>query len=514
MARQVDDRVLAIDVGTTSVKAALLDGRADVLATGTTDQHIRSDGTGRREHDAELTWRAVRRAVERLWRATGTAPAIRAIAVTGPRGSFAIADVAGKARSPVLTWQDRRAAGLVAEWQAATGSDHGAILGFQPTASAVLPKVLWLRGSRQDLFAAPWRIVTPQGDVMRRLGIRDNVIDLTTAGLVGLLDITTQTWSETLLERWSIPTDALPRLVPPGTIVGVLAPAAARDLALSPGLPIVAAGSDGVCSELGASVAAVGQIYAYLGTAGAVAGPLDSVPVSTDPALIVMSGSTPDRRRLLGLMGAGGSARDWAMDLLGIRNHARFDRLVDTAPPGAHGVLAQATLAGATAPEPDSRARGALLGLSLSSDRADVARATLEGVALEMRAIVDAMQGSIPTPVEVALTGGGSRSETWSRIIADVLGLPVRRIREPNPGLRGAAQYALAAIGRFDTALQAAIALSPSSDTFLPDADRAGPYADAAELYALVRRCGHHGGLDARLFQHGSDLAAASSRDR
>ncbi len=96
--------------------------------------------------------------------------------------------------------------------------------------------------------------------------------------------------------------------------------------------------------------------------------------------------------------------------------------------------------------------------------------------------------------------------------MADVLQLPVERIREPNPGLRGAAQYALSALGQFGDALEAARALPPSSDLFLPDPGLAPRYADAADLYALVRRCGHHGGLDARLFQHGTDLAGADDR--
>ncbi len=389
-------RVLAIDVGTTAVKAALVDERAAVLATGVAIQHIRSDGAGRRDHDAELTWGGIRRAVARLWRSVGAPVLVDAISVTGPRGSFGVADASGVPRSAMLTWQDRRAAGLMPALLERAGADHRAIIGYELTPSAVLPKLFWLRDTAPGLFQSGWRIVTPQGDVMRRLGVPEPVIDLSTAGHLGLLDISDQVWSTALLERWSVPAETLPHLVAPGAIVGSLAADVARNLSLEPGIPIVAAGSDGVCSELGASVAAVGQIYAYLGTAGAVAGPLDRVPTSVDPALVVMPGSIPARRRLLGLMGAGGSARDWAMDLLGIRDHGRFDRLVGASPPGAHGVLSQATLAGATAPEPDSRARGSLLGLSLASSRADAARATLEGVALEMRAIVAAMQGSIP----------------------------------------------------------------------------------------------------------------------
>ena len=124
----------------------------------------------------------------------------------------------------------------------------------------------------------------------------------------------------------------------------------------------------------------------------------------------MMPGSLPARYRVLGLMGSGGSARDLIMATLGVRDHVRFDRMAAAAPAGAGGVLCLATLAGASAPEPDGRARGMLVGLSLATSSNDIARAVLEGVALEMRAIIEAMETAIPTPTVVSLTGGGSRS--------------------------------------------------------------------------------------------------------
>ena len=169
------------------------------------------------------------------------------------------------------------------------------------------------------------------------------------------------------LTTFDVPSDALPRLVAPGGCVGALDSSVAARLGLPAGIPLIAAGSDGVCTELGAGVVEPGQLYAYLGTAATVAGPLSKPELPDDEALILMPGSTTDRWRILGFAMAGGSAREWLMTILGIRDQRRVERLIAASPPGARGVLFVPTLAGATAPVPDGRARGVFAGLSLAS---------------------------------------------------------------------------------------------------------------------------------------------------
>jgi xylulokinase len=367
--------------------------------------------------------------------------------------------------------------------------------------SAVLAKLMWLRETEPDAFLDGWRIAMPQALILRSLGATDLVVDETVAAHVGLLDVATRAWSDRLLDDFDVPAGALPRLVPPGACVGALDRSVAARLGLPAGIPLVAAASDGVCTELGAGVVEPGHLYAYLGTAATVAGPLSEPELPDDEALILMPGSTGDRWRILGLAMAGGSARAWLMTILGIRDQRRVERSIAASPPGARGVLFVPTLAGATAPVPDGRARGVFAGLSLASRPEDLTRAVHEGVALELRWLVDRMRRSIPEPTEVRFTGGGSRSDAWSQILADVLAIPVARIVEPNPGVRGAAAYALAAIGREPGVLAAAARLDPPRDVFVPRSDYGNLYDEAVGTYALVRQSFHDGGIDERLFR-------------
>ncbi|HVA87262.1 MAG TPA: FGGY family carbohydrate kinase [Candidatus Saccharimonadales bacterium] len=493
--------ILAIDVGTTAVKAAIVDETGAIVSTGSAAQRTLGDERGGREHEPAATWRAVQAAVRRALSTPDHARQVRAISVTGPRGTFRVLGPDGQPRSRFLTWQDRRAADTAATLSMRDDGRYRTISGTALEPSVVLPKLVWLRDEEPRLFEGPWALATPQGDVLARLGADGQVVDLTVAAHVGLLDVTRLSWSGTLLAEFDVPQRAMPRLVEPGAQVGRLDPRIAAAWRLPAGIPLVAAGSDGVCSELGAGVTEPGQVYAYLGTAAAVAGPITAPRLPGDPALKLLPGSVRERWRIVALAGAGASVRDWFMATHGLRDQARVERLIAESPPGARGALFLPTLAGASAPVPDGRARGVFAGLTLAVRTADLARAVHEGVALELRWMIAAMRDSIPMPTEIRLTGGGSRSDGWSRIIADALGVPVARVTEPHPGLRGAACYGWSAVGRFGSALEAARALDTGVDWFVPGRDCGALYDEAAESYALVRRAFHEGGVDGRLFR-------------
>ena len=494
--------ILAVDVGSSAVKAAVIDVRGQVISMGASAQRTFGDEAGGREVDPARSWGAVTRSMLRALDAPGVATRIAAVSVTGPRGTFGVTTATGRALSRWMTWQDRRAASFTSDLASALDDDsYRSITGTSMDPSVVLPKLLWLRARAPGMFDRDWRLTSPQGDVLTRLGADRQVIDLSAAGHLGLLDVERLAWSPLLLDRYDIPRSAMPVLARPGDVVGRLAPSNAARFGMAPGIPLIVAGSDGICAELGAGVTDPGQLYAYLGTAAAVAGPLLAPDRPNDRSLILMPGSTTGRWRILGLGMAGGSARQWFMETHGIRDQLRVERLIGSSPPGARGTLFVPTLAGAAAPIPDGRARGVFAGLTMATTPADLARAVHEGVAMEMRWMIEAIGRSTIPPTELALTGGGSRSDGWSQILADVAGIPVARITEPNPGLIGAGTYALATLGVHPTVLSAARAVRVASDIFEPRLEHLRAYDEGAEMYALMRRSFHEGGLDDRLFR-------------
>jgi sugar (pentulose or hexulose) kinase len=495
--------VLAIDLGTSAIKAALLDESLGVVRRATRQQVVLSDSTGRREHRPADTLRLTRSAIAEVL-ADGP-HRIEALAVSGPRGSFAVVDANGIPTTELITWQDTRAAAWAAEHDTWIEPGYRAVTGTSFDPAVVLPKLGWLRETRPELFRETWQIATPQSLVLAALGAEGQVCDRTVAAHVGLLDVRRREWSASLLRWFAIPAGALPTLVEPGTVVGQSSGAVAGRWRLPPGVPLIAAASDGVCSELGSGVVDPGQLYAYLGTASTLAGPIATVSAEVDPSLILMPGADPDVWRLLGLARAGGSGADWWRRIVGVRGHERIDGLVAASPPGAAGTLFIPTLAGAVAPVPDGRARGAFVGLSLGSTRGDLSRAVFEGIALELRWLLAAMDLA-GSPAEVRLTGGGARSDAWAQIVADVFQAPIARVQAIDPGIRGAGAYAWAAIGRARSARSLAREHQPGLDGFQPRVAWAPLYRELADRYRAVRQAFELAGLDARL--HATPAAA------
>jgi sugar (pentulose or hexulose) kinase len=494
--------VLAVDIGTTNVKAAVFDGAARCYGVGSRRQDTLAPGVGWREHNPEATWRATSESIrDAVLAARCRGADIEALAVTGPRGSMLLLAPDGTPRTPVLTWQDRRSAGTTDLLSRAgvNAETYYSITGTPLDPSVALARVVWLHDRNPELIQDGSVLATPQGYVLTRLGASQPVIDFSVAAHTGLFDITELRWSELLQCAFSIPRTFLPPSVPPGEVVGALNAEVAHELGLRVGIPLTLAGSDGVCAELGGGALDVGQLYGYLGTASTIAGPLDRPSGDRSTGLIVMPGSAITRWRVLALAMAGGSALEWFGAVTSQSLHDQLERLLSESPPGARGARFMPTLAGAGAPFWDAAARGAFYGLSMSTRQADMVRAVVEGVALEMHWMLRAMREFGVEGQSLHLTGGGSRSDGWCQIIADALQVQVLRIADAELGLRGAAFYALASIGLYPDVLRAARCLRLPGDRFEPDRQLARAYAEAAEVYTLVRTSFRERGIDGRL---------------
>jgi sugar (pentulose or hexulose) kinase len=496
--------VLAVDIGTSAVKAGTFDRRGELLAAASVPQAIVGSAWGAREHDPVATWSAFKVAVTSVLGALGKGQELGAAAITGPRGTFCFIDRDGASTSNFITWQDQRAAAVVAADLAGLydADRYERVVGMGYTSTSVLPKLVWAQRYDAGLVERAFGISTPQGYVLRRLGGGAEVIEPTVAAHVGLLELRTRQWSQDLRDVFGVGDLMLPELVATGDIVGTTSQFAHRELGLPPGLPVVLAGSDGICSEIGLGVTTPGQVYTYLGTASAVAGPIPAKQPRRRlrrTGIVRMPGRDRSLDRLLGLGGAGASAADWAVRTLQIGGMGRLDELAAGSPPGARGVLFAPTLAGASAPNPAPMALGGFVGLSLAHGLEDLARAVLEGVAIELRTMLGAASSLGLQAQELRLTGGGARSPVWRQVIADVFQLPVLTCAGRESGLRGAAISAFAASsGQSLEALAAE--WSVGQDVTEPTPALSGRYDRVVANYGAVRKALAGGGVDQALF--------------
>lgn len=431
-------RVLAVDIGTTSVKAAVVDdGRIVEVAESPVDLFHPQPGWA--EQDPEQWWAAVVGAVRSLSGIDG----VDVLAATGQMQDCIPVRADGRSVRPAILYSDQRA---VAEHDALTarlGSSWGDAALAQPDSTNVAAKWQWLR-EHEPANAADTHTVLLGGAayvVWRATGMASS--DPSTAATTGLSDVRAAQWWPPVVDAVEMP---MPALVRATEVVGEVTASVAVELGVRAGLPVVHACGDAVATSIGVLGAVVDVPYAYLGTSGWV-GVFRPDP-EPRPGVIVLPGPTPQHWLSVMPVATAGGAADWAREsLLGGIDVESFDRLAGSACAAAQGVGFVSQLDGTRFPAPDPFASGVLIGMTRSTSSAVVAAAIYEGVAQTLAAIARVVLPAATADADMAVCGGGSRSDVWCQVIADVTGRRVRRVSDDHASLRGAASCAHEALG-------------------------------------------------------------------
>lgn len=473
-------RLLAIDVGTTAVKAATI---VDGLITEITEAPLTltTPAAGWSEQQPAEWWRATVAAVRRL-----RPGVVDAIACTGQMQDL-ITCAGEEPVGAALLYSDQRAVAehevLLAElpgWAEAAGA--------LPDATTIAAKWRWLERHDPDRVAATDTVLFGAHSfvVLQLTGVA--ACDPTTAATTGLYDQRSGEWWEPTRRILS---PALPAIVDPCAAVGSLRAAAAAELGLEPGLPVVHAPGDAVATTVGVVGSTLDDPYAYVGTSGWIAVNRRADGAGPVPGVIWLPGTHPGTRVAAAPMLTAGAAADWARDaLLGGVSVDGLDRLAAPACAAAEGVMFLPHLDGVRLPAPDPDATGVLIGVRRTTASATVAAAVYEGVAHALRQTARAVA---PATQSLSVCGGGSRSDVWMQILADVTGWTVHRVVDEHAAVRGAASCALEAMGH------PPLGAAERHATFTPRAERLAAHRRIAPLFdGLVDALGPtFGGLTA-----------------
>jgi xylulokinase len=420
--------VLAIDLGTTEVKAGLvaLDGRLLGLARAgyATDADPLS---GRAEQDPEAWWGAIGLAVRELVRLA--AGEVVAIGIDGHGPTLVAADATGAPTHPAIIWQDSRSTAEQAELALVTGLQGWSLAG--------LPAALWLeRHDPEAARATRWYLATWDFIALRLTGRAATSL---AAG---------QPFPDTAtLDAAGLPGAKIPEPIPAGTVLGEVTAAAGRALGVRAGIPVVAGIVDAWASYHGAGMAAAGDAMDPGGSAGGFGIYWDR-PLEV-PGSFSTIAPLPGLYSVGGAMAATGRAVDWfRVDIL--RGTATTETLIEeagTIPAGADGVVFLPYLAGERSPLWDPSARGAFAGLALGHGRGHLTRAILEASAFAIRHVAEGVLAAGAEVRAMQVCGGPARSETWNQIKADVTGFAVEVPAVLETAVMGAAIVAATGIG-------------------------------------------------------------------
>ncbi len=427
--------IIGLDLGTSRVKAVRFDDEWRAADTEGEDTTVSRSGHGWCEQDMDEVWAAAARVVRAV---VERAPdPITLLALTAQGDGCWLIDGAGDPVRPAILWNDNRSAPIIDGWDA-DGTLEKAFrrTGCFGAAGLAHAQLRWLAEHEPQTLARASRLLSCGSWVYHRLtGLA--VLEVSDAANP-FLDARSRTYDGELLDLYGLSahSDLLPEVVSGSRTVNPLSPAAAAQVGLAAGTPVVIAPYDVVATATGTGVVAPGQAFAVLGTTLCV-GVVRDDPLLSRPANgMTLPGTQADRWLIAYATMAGTEVLGWTARLLGLASASDVVALAASSDADDLPlVLPYLSPAGERSPFRDSRIRGSALNLALGQGPAEFARGALEGLTL---AVVDCLHAA-GDAASLALSGGGARSELWCQFISDAAGIPVVGPDTAEIGARGAA---------------------------------------------------------------------------
>jgi xylulokinase len=454
--------ILAYDLGTGGNKASIYDAQGGLKASAFVPYDTEFPQPGWHEQRPEAWWESVVQSTRQLLAGGATDPrSIRALAISGHSLGCVPLDADGRLlRASTPIWSDRRPVAQAARfferidptrWYRLTGN------GFPPPHYTMF-KILWYRDREPDMFARIHKVIGTKDYINYRLTGRI-ATDPSYASGSGVYDLLGWDYSEELLGAADLPRSILPEIVPSTEILGELTAEAAESLGLPRTIPVACGGVDNSCMALGARNIAQGRTYASLGSSMWIAASSKRPLLDDTVKPYVFTHVVPGMFTSAVAIFSGGTSLRWVRDQLcgnlvaqahaeNLDPYELMTALAARSPVGAKKLLFNPSLAGGSSLEPSANIRGAFLGLDLGHAQADVIRAALEGIALNLRLALDELRNLGEVGMEMVVVGGGSRSALWRQILADALEIDIVKTNVgQEAGSLGAAAVAAVACG-------------------------------------------------------------------
>lgn len=428
------EHILAFDLGTSGNKSALYNHQGELLSTAFWPYETSYPQPGWAEHAPMDWWRSIKMSTRQLMDKTKIRPdSIECICISGHGIGVVPVDKKGALlREKTLLWSDSRALPQARKffekvdfnsWYRLTGNalraeNHAAF------------KIMWHRDHEPDMFNKTYKFIGTKDFINLKL---TGVImsDFSDASFSGVYDLEQWAYSERMIDSAGLPMEKLPDLCPSTRVLGELLPEAADELGLVKGITVVCGGYDGSCTALGAGNFRQGRVYNYVGSSSWISCAADKPLIDEKTKPYCSAHVIPGMFNSTVSIYSAGSSFQWlrntlcrdemvAGQLLDLDPYAVMEKEALQVPIGSHRLLFNPSLMGGSTIHPTPNIRGAYFGLSLSHTKADMIRAAMEGVAMDLRLVLDVFRGMGIKAEEMRIVGGGSKGALWRQIFADV----------------------------------------------------------------------------------------------
>lgn len=485
-----EDLFLVIDVGTGSVRAALIDLQGKIMTVASREHEQIVQRFGWSEQRPLDWWQGVVAAVrEVVGHIPNAASRIAMVAACGQmHGTVLVDDDANLVRETAPLWNDKRTVDHVMAFEAAFAPDcYLADSANPPTPAWPGFKLQWLRDNDPAAYGRTTAVLMPKDYINLRL-TGEIAMDRTDGGASFLMDPRTREWSPAMVDRLGLDRRKLAPLRDPLDILGEITAQAARETGLRQGTPVLVGAADYPAALLGSGVCRPGVGSEVMGTSAIVTAIADQPLLHSSVCNV---GTVDGRWGAFMLLESGGDAMRWARRAFHERQFSYEDIVAKAAeaPAGSERLFFMPYLTGERLGD-HRNARGQYFGIGAAHGLAHMHRAVLEGVAFGVKRHINILDRISGAPLErVIASGGGAKTALWMKIKASVYNIPILVPREPECGLIGCAIMAATASGRFSTVEAGADAYVSYGDEIAPDPRWAEIYAP---MQAFFDRLYHH----------------------
>ena len=484
-----------IDVGTTGTRCSIYDLKGKRLSSEYLEYPSTYSQPGWVEQDISFMIERCMEACRDTVKASGIKPEdIASIGFSTQRSVTCPVDANGDPVRDMISWQDARTSAEVEDMRKLIGDEeYYALSGLPMGTTWIISKILWMRKNEPELYAKTAKVVQNQDIVLRAFGADDFFTDMSCMPFYGVWDIKNACWNEKLMSLFRVHADFFGKPTLPGTQVGTIGADVAAKTGFAVGTPICLGAGDQNCSVIGMGSIKPGMATVTLGTAGLAILTTDQ-PVPGFGGMMITHHAVPGQWEVEGLANAAASSFRWFRDEIGTQEKAIAEKtntdaytlLADLAAkssPGANGVLYMPYLATAGTPRWNANARSAFIGMSLAHNRADMSRAVMEGVVLEIRDMIDKWNEQGMEAEVLRLGGGATKSHLWNQIQADVYGRPVQVLEESDSTVLGAALLGGVGAGIFNSIEEGVESMVNVKEELEPNAENHAVYEEMYQAY-------------------------------
>lgn len=488
--------LMGLDIGTTGCKATIFDFEGSIKASAYREYGIQSPAPELRELNPDMVWESVKHVIKSSV-SDYNGEKLKAISISSIGEASIPIDIKGNVLYNSILFFDSRGEKEISVLREKLGEEKVQ----QITGTFIHPmfsvgKIMWLKNHKRDVYDSTWKFLPFEGFILHKLGAGPYT-DFSLAARTMAFDVVNKQWSEIITGCAEIDVAKLPEPVQSGTVLSEISSAAAEELGLPKGILLVSGGHDQTCAALGAGVLKSNIAVDGMGTVECITPAFDKPVISKKMAqnyFACIPHVKKDMYVTYAFNFTGGGLLKWyrnnfanrEMSLAEKQGLDAYSLMIEGATRFPTNIYILPHFSGTGTPYMDISSKGAILGLTMETTKSDIIKAILEGTTYEMMVNLERLHDSGIHIDELRTVGGGSRSEYWLQLKADMMGKKITTLNVSEAGTLGTAILAGTAAGIYSSLEDAASKLIKVKKEFYPDDRMHSIYKEKFNTYKRI----------------------------